>query len=180
MTMTHEEFLTWLRSHQACPSAIEFVLQGQHTPESAWAECNVGHWMLWGCEKAGVPFSTLAPVVYRAVNRAMDYAADALRDAGLKEDAEKLRAIPAVVDESTAAAAEAAAWAEAAAAWAEAAAEARAEAAAEAARAAAEWAATSATSAASAWAEEEAAAAAENLQCAADCRELLTCPKLEE
>lgn len=181
-------FIEWLESKCACPSALEWVrAQPDQSLEALWRTCPRGDWMLWVHARAGTPAEALAPVAYRAANRAMGYAIAVLDAAGISHS---LLELPEIVDEETARKAEAAAGVARVAAWA-AAAGAAYWAAAGAADWAAYWAAAAeaaaAAAAAQAWAAEAAEAAgaagaadwaAEHLLSSNDCRELLPPPSI--
>ena len=172
--MNNPELIQWLRDQDACAEALEWVQAqpGQRLP-ALWDACPVGHWMLWLCRESGVPGDTLAPVAYRAADRAVrEYTPRALERARLTEEAARLRALAPVRDRETAvAAADPAAAASRIG-------HATAMHAADAAAAAADPAAAlaAALAAADAAAATDAADAEENQRCADDCRELLACP----
>lgn len=140
----------FLEEHDACEPGIDWVkAQSDQSIETLWKTCDDGSWMIWFHEACGTDFNTLAPVVYRAVNRALRHAEKALDDAGIDHN---LAGVTVTDQESAASAASAA----------------------RAARAA-----RAASAAVSAARAVEAASAAELKQIADDCRELLPVPKME-
>lgn len=79
-----EKLENFLEKHEACSLAKDWIAeQPVKTVPTLWESCSNGEWMLWFHEKAGTPFEVLAPVVYRAVNRALRYAEKALDAAGV-------------------------------------------------------------------------------------------------
>jgi hypothetical protein len=76
-------FIEWLESKNACTAALGWAkTQPDQSLEALWAACYRGDWMLWACKKAGVSSEAMAPVAYRAANRAVKLAITALDAAG--------------------------------------------------------------------------------------------------
>ena len=127
--MNDQQFSDWLHTGQHCEESQEwFDSLPEQTIEYAWDNCERGDWMLDCLAKAGVPFETLAPVAYAAVNRAMEYAGvktvevvdaeTAAEAAWAARVAARAAARAAAWAAEAAGAARAAAWAAEAAAWA--------------------------------------------------------------
>ena len=102
-------FIEWLESNNACSNAMQWVSeQPDNSLPALMQTCPRGNWILWVYEKAGYDFETLSPVVYAAVNRALEYAAQELDESGVKHDLRK----HIITDRTTAAVARAAAYAD--------------------------------------------------------------------
>ena len=184
MTPTTDPLREWFAEHDWCDDArrwYDSLPAADRSPERIWALCDRGDHLLWWHEQAGTASEMLAPVAYRAADRACRRVLPAaLQAAGLTTEAEALRNLPQIVDRESARAAREAAGAagEAAGAAGEAA-----EAAGEAAGAAGDAAEAAGDAARAAWdAAWDAGAAAgdagdaELRRCAEDCRELLEQP----
>jgi len=106
MTPTTDPLRDWFDDHGWCVDAREwydFLPAADCTAERVWALCDRGDWLLWWHVIAGTPREMLAPVVYRAADRACrEYAPAALQAAGLTEQAQSLRSLAPVVDRATA------------------------------------------------------------------------------
>jgi len=190
MTPTTDPLRDWFDDHGLGECAMRWydsLPAADCTAERVWALCDRGDWLLWWHERAGTPASVLAPVAYRAADRACrEYAPAALQAAGLTTEAEALRNLPQIVDRESARAARAAAedaedaartaWTAARVAWTAAGAAWTAVDAANAAETAARAAEAAAAAAGDAGDAAWAARAAELRQSAEDCRELLGPP----
>lgn len=180
-------FLEWLQRKGACHAALGWVkAQPDQSVEALWKACERGDWMLWVHSVACTSPEVLAPVAYRAANRAVQYAISALDAAGISH---KLMEAPEIIDKETALAAVSVLAGEASQAARCASARAVVWSAVHAAKKAAGWAAER-EAALTAWAAEQTARAAEQTAglvaeqaaelkfCASDCRELLPLPKV--
>lgn len=46
-TMTHKDFVKWLRVHGACSEAREWISEHGHTPRSAFWQTKRADWIRW-------------------------------------------------------------------------------------------------------------------------------------
>lgn len=53
--MCHDEFAEWLRKHEACAEAVDWVIEHGHTPASAFEACSNGSWIIWAANRFGAP-----------------------------------------------------------------------------------------------------------------------------
>ncbi len=63
--MTNENLVLWLRRHGACKAALDWL--GDRDPAPAWEECESPEWMIWACDHAGIPDSTMRLLACRLV-----------------------------------------------------------------------------------------------------------------
>lgn len=55
--MTNIQFRAWLAQRDACTPALDWL--GDRTPEQAWHECEMGEWLVWWLNRAGLDDSTI-------------------------------------------------------------------------------------------------------------------------
>src|SRR5262249_31994893 len=107
--MTKDESLAKMNDLRACDAAIAFVRDHESDDaETIWRSCNRVDWLCWYAFRVR---PELAPAfALECADRAVrTYAPKALRRAGLTVYAERLEALPPIVDRETANAANAAA-----------------------------------------------------------------------
>jgi hypothetical protein len=63
--VTNENLVLWLRRHGACKAALDWL--GDRDPATAWEECESPEWMIWACDHAGIPDSTMRLLACRLV-----------------------------------------------------------------------------------------------------------------
>ena len=104
--MKRTDFVDWLKEHGACDPAIKWIDNlPDASPHKLWAKCPRGDWMAWLLAESGVPLDQWVPAMYAAAERAVSqYAADAMRAAGLAAQAELLAAVR-ITDRATGSAA---------------------------------------------------------------------------
>lgn len=85
------DFISWIRNQPA--NSVDSI-------DSVFATCPRGDWLLWYAKRTDTPFKILAPVVYRAVNRALAHVAKTLDAAGIQHTLHKHK----VTDKASAAA----------------------------------------------------------------------------
>ena len=111
--MSTTAFLRDLRAKGACPEGYAWARRNKATGfADAWARLPRADWMLWLASAFEVELDVelLRQFAFACADRAVRiHAVAALRSAGLDAEAEKLAALPAILDATTAAAAGAAA-----------------------------------------------------------------------
>ncbi len=110
-------FAEWLASQRACKDALRWLASVREdvgegdalNPDRVWALCQRGDWLLWWLGRGGAAYAQVSrQIALECADRAVRvYAPVRFDEAGLVEQAARLRALAPVVDEASARAAEA-------------------------------------------------------------------------
>ena len=107
-------FLDDLRSKSACSEGFAWAkANGITSVAEAWAKLTRSDWMFWLAEQFSLPLDepSLRQFTFECADRAVHiHAVAALRSAGLADTADRLAALPQIVDAETAEVAREAAW----------------------------------------------------------------------